>query len=254
MPAKFLKPFRSVRFNIGLFLVIALASAIGTFFPQPKPTPEALAKLGEFWVGFFELLGFFDVYHTWWFKGLLALIAFDVLVCKLDRLPPNILGSLRKGKKDNGVVSEVLLRQASLKKEFGLKKGVVATGQGVVRFFNSNKMKFVELKGESPRKTKTPVLAFSGGKHPLQKWGDFILHVSIVVILMGGLIGAMYGFEEFLPIMEGTSYTMKNRPFEVKLDDFEIQYYQSTGAPSQYASELVVLNQGKIIGYTETLS
>jgi hypothetical protein len=67
LPEKNIKLFRSVRFNIYLFLVIAVASAAGTFLPQEKASEV--------------------VYHSWWFAALLALMAFDVIVCKLRRLP-----------------------------------------------------------------------------------------------------------------------------------------------------------------------
>src|SRR5690349_11316239 len=74
LPDRWIKPFRSVRFNIYLFLAIAIASSVGTFVPPEK----------------------YNVYHTWWFAGLLALMAFDVITCKLRRLPLLMFGPVRK--------------------------------------------------------------------------------------------------------------------------------------------------------------
>jgi cytochrome c biogenesis protein len=90
--------------------------------------------------------------------------------------------------------------------------------------------------------------ALLAGRHHFQRWGDFILHVSIVGVLAGNLFGALRGFEEVMPIMEGTTYRMKNRPYDVTLNDFDIEYYASTGAPSLYASDIVVTENGQVIG------
>src|SRR4051812_17145755 len=96
LPERWLKPFRSVRINIALFSVIAVASAIGTFIPQNKPAEAALAKFGLALAKCFQALGFLDIYHTWWFAGFLALMAFNVIVCKLRRLPLLIHGPVDK--------------------------------------------------------------------------------------------------------------------------------------------------------------
>src|SRR5690242_7677354 len=92
LPDRWTRPFRSVRFNVGLFFTIAIASAIGTLLPQNKPVEQALARFGPFWTSIFEKAGFLDLYHTWWFSGLLGLMAFDVVACKLRGLPRLING------------------------------------------------------------------------------------------------------------------------------------------------------------------
>ena len=40
---------------------------------------------------------------------------------------------------------------------------------------------------------------------------------------------------------------MKNRPLDVTLTNFDIEYYKGTGSPSVYASNLVVQENGKEI-------
>src|SRR5687768_1072064 len=84
--------FRSIKFNVFLFLVIALLAAVGTLIPQSTDNVEKVNTFIANHPGFGSLLrrwGFFDIYHTLLFAALLALMAFDVIVCKLANRPPD---------------------------------------------------------------------------------------------------------------------------------------------------------------------
>ncbi len=221
LPPSYIKTFRSVRFNVYLFIVIALISSIGTFIPQNKSAEEALAKFGPFWSKIFDTAGFLDIYHTWYFATLLALMAFNVVACKLRGLPQFM--NRKRPPQHEAKFQTSLTEEAALSRvnEWAAKKGLSVENEHGALF---------------------------AGRHHLQRWGDFILHVSIVGILAGNLLGALRGFEEILPIMEGSTYRMKNRPYDVELKNFDIEYYESTGAPSLYASDLVVRENNQVIG------
>ncbi len=223
LPEKNIKLFRSVRFNIYLFLVIAVASAAGTFLPQEKASEV--------------------VYHSWWFAALLALMAFDVIVCKLRRLPLKIFGSSKPRASET---IEQFFSKSKLRANIASPDAPAATVAKVRHWLEKKNLSF-----EQNDREFGPV--FFAWRHGVQRWGDFILHVSIVAVLAGNLIGAMFGFEEILPIEEGRSVIMKNRPFEVTLNDFEIDYYKNSGAPSVYASDLTVRQDGKEIAHKRIL-
>ena len=246
LPLRWTKTSRSVRFNIWLFFVIATASAIGTFIPQNKPPHEAVAKFGAFWASVFDKLGFFDIYHTWWFGGLLALMAFNVVACKLRNLPKIIFGPPQKNKLDvKGSLSQIFHR-ASFREDFKSGKDVEQASQSIQSWIK--KRKYQMQKGTVLIDKKEKGIIYYAGRHYAQRWGDFILHVSIVGILAGNLLGALVGYEEAIPVMEGSKATTQKGRFEIELKDFEIDYYQSTGVPSLFASDLVVRQQGKVVG------
>jgi cytochrome c biogenesis protein len=206
LPERHTRLFRSVRFNIYLFTAIAIASSVGTFLPT-----EQAAK---------------EIYHAWWFCGMLALMAFDVVACKLRGIP----GQPAK--------AERWLASSKMRSEFVTALAPAEALTRVRAFFSSK-----NLQAESvPRDDRSVVQV---GWHRIQRWGDFILHVSIVVALAGALMGAIYGFEEMLPIEEGATLHMKNRPLDVTLTKFDVEYYKGTGAPSLYASDLRVEKDGK---------
>lgn len=69
--------------------------------------------------------------------------------------------------------------------------------------------------------------------------GTLIVHLSVIVILAGGTIGALFGEKGFMKISEGetlgTFYTRDERPvklnFSLHLEDFKIDWYE----PPHYA-------------------
>jgi cytochrome c biogenesis protein len=206
LPERRTRVFRSVRFNIYLFTVIAIASSVGTLMPMEQASKQ--------------------IYHTWWFASLLALMAFDVVTCKLRGLP----GQPEK--------FERMFANSKMRSEFVTPLSPDSVLKRAEVFFAEKKMRTQSL-------AKSGRNGLQVGWHRIQRWGDFILHVSIVVGLAGSLMGAMFGFEEMLPIEEGATVRMKNRPLDVTLTNFDIEYYKGTGAPSVYASELVVKENGQ---------
>jgi cytochrome c biogenesis protein len=144
------------------------------------------------------------------------------------------------------ITIETLLSKSKFKDQFRSTASSMQTAEQVRRWLKARKLNYSESVVTLKQQDLSTVL-FMAGKHRFQRWGDFILHISIVIILAGNLMGAMFGFEEILPIPEGGSVKMTNRPFEVFLKKFDIDYYKTTGAPSLYASDLLVRQNDKVI-------
>ncbi|MBI4347109.1 MAG: cytochrome c biogenesis protein ResB [Elusimicrobia bacterium] len=78
-------------------------------------------------------------------------------------------------------------------------------------------------------------------RHRPQRWGSYISHVALVVILVGGLLKQLYGFVEMVPVLDGGARAMQYKPeWELKVDDFTIKYYEGTRTPSLFSSDLKV--------------
>ena len=78
--------FVSVRLTIVLLLTLAATSIIGTLIPQNEAPQAYLQAFGASLYRFFDLLGFLDLYHSWWYQALMLLLALNILVCSIDRL------------------------------------------------------------------------------------------------------------------------------------------------------------------------
>ena len=83
--------FSSAQLAAIALLVIALASALGALFLQaPSQATRDSAVYAQWlasaqgrygnWFDFLNTMGLFDVYGSWWFRSLLALLAFGLII------------------------------------------------------------------------------------------------------------------------------------------------------------------------------
>jgi len=59
------KLFASVKLTVVLLLSLAATSVIGTLIPQNQDSVAYLEAFGPFLFRFFNVLGLFDLYHSW---------------------------------------------------------------------------------------------------------------------------------------------------------------------------------------------
>lgn len=74
--------------------------------------------------------------------------------------------------------------------------------------------------------------------------GAHMAHLSATVIVLGGLIGSYYGFQEFGVCLEGQTYHIPKGNFDLHVDKFWIDYHEN-GSVKSYNSTLTVLEQGQ---------
>src|SRR5699024_5873809 len=89
--------FSSVRNGVILILIAVIASGIGTIFPQAMYIPENAPNrdpafyyedaFGIFGKIYYQL-GFHELYSSWWYMILIALIGVSLVICSLDRFVP----------------------------------------------------------------------------------------------------------------------------------------------------------------------
>jgi cytochrome c biogenesis protein len=91
-------------------------------------------------------------------------------------------------------------------------------------------------------------------KGRLSHLGVYLVHLSVLVILIGSIVGSLFGFEAYVNIPEGesvskvelrNSHTFKTLPFEVRCDRFTVEFYDN-GAPKEYRSDLTFISNGKV--------
>ena len=236
------KTFASVNLTIVLLLTLAATSIIGTLIPQNETPVAYVQAFGEFLYRLFALLGLFDMYHSWWFRALILLLVANIVICSIDRLqatwkilfvryPRFNIARYRKLKnkvdyKDDGDADQLKNRY----------QPVIARGFRYHRLEDTDDG--FAIYGESGRWTRL---------------GVYVVHSSVVLLLIGGLIGSIFGFDGFVNIPEGESVKSiqlrdsdQKMPlgFEVRCDDFNVDFYDS-GTPKEFRSRLTILKQGK---------
>jgi cytochrome c biogenesis protein len=107
--------------------------------------------------------------------------------------------------------------------------------------------------------TEKAITLFSE-KGRYSRLGVPITHLSILIILIGGIIGSLYGFRGHVEILEGETVNQiflrtkdeeKPKPidFSIRCDDFNIIYYDLPGRKEkhvkEYTSIITILEDGK---------
>jgi cytochrome c biogenesis protein len=240
--------FCSLKLTLFLLISLALTSIIGTILPQGALPPEYVASISPAKLQIYTKLGFFDMYHSWWFIALLYIFSINLISCSIKRLPHVF----------KFISEPTLVLGEGARNSFALKKELTFSGS-----IDKGKERFVEFIG---KEFSTPVITELNGEYHLfaQKtaWcrlGVYVVHFSILVIFVGAIIGSLAGYKGFVTIVEGTSINSfegrngQQMPlgFEVLCEKFNVEFYP-TGAPKEFRSILTILENGRPVpGYSQ---
>ncbi len=229
----------SLQLTIALLIILAASSIFGTVIPQTGSPEEYLRIYKVSTYKILKILGFLDLYHSGWFISLLALLSLNLIFCSWRRFratwrflsTPVRSGEewktwpLRKNIYQEGLVSENLPRVQKV----------------LTQFFPAPKVfegSFYDLFAE---------------KRKFSRLGVYFIHLSVLIILAGALIGSLWGFRGEVNIVEGQTAERvvlprerENRPlgFSLKLDQFSVSFYP-TGSPKEFKSTVTILERGQ---------
>jgi cytochrome c biogenesis protein len=239
---------RSVRLSIFLLIFLALTSIVGTLIKQNAPPMEYIQQFGAGSYRFLNFLGLFDMYHSWWFRGILALLAINIFSCSSSRFP-RIWSKITRSQSEIGKIQSATLPYGKQLKRSLSPDEVAEKASSITRGIFGK-----PLLSETPEEI---VIFAERGR--MSRLGVYITHLSILIILLGALIGSLFGFKGFVNIMEGETAdriftrqrhgTMpKPLGFTVRCDDFRITYYDTNAQErlvKEYISTLTFLEDGK---------
>jgi cytochrome c biogenesis protein len=233
----------SVKLTLLLLIILALASILGTVIPQQERAVEWARQLSPSLVSFLNSLQFFDLYHSVWFKLIIGVLALNLIICSIERFPSSLKLYHALPQADRAKPYENLPPQRIL----SVKGDLNALSNQVAEFLKT-KYRNVETK-----KTERGHYV-SGEKGRYSYFSVYLVHFSILLILIGGIIGSFFGFEAFVSIPEGgmintvtsrKSEVSMKLPFEVRCDRFVVEFYDN-GVPKEYRSDLSFISQGKV--------
>lgn len=235
--------FSSVRFAFFIISLLVVTSIIGTIIPQGQPLGFYIEKYGQANAIIMEVLGFTNTYTSVWFQFLLHIFCLNLVVCSMDRIP-QVLQFIKKDNLSHDI--------GKLKRN---KDKIVFTSTSDTQTVETAVQAALERKGWKIRSKRDAnfFLIFSE-KCSWSRLGAYLVHVSILVIILGAVIGSTLGFKAFVMVPEGEAVnaitsrkdeqTQIPLSFKLRCDDFDIEYY-ANGMPKEYRSDLVVLEGGK---------
>lgn len=237
--SKFLRLICSVRLGVTLLCLLGLACLIGMLIMQQNVdgfenyyaalTPAQRLVYGN--------LGFFNIYHSWYFNTLLCILSLNIILASIDRFPK----TWTFVSKPQVTVPVRWLAEQKQTAEFelnGTAETVKAEAEKQLKI-NGWRRTFV---GE--KNGRTFVLGESGVWNRL---GAYAVHVALLTIFLGGFLTAQFGTTGDLPLAPGeTSNLMhetvvnldninqitKQLPFDVTFTDIEQKLIKKEGSLS----------------------
>jgi cytochrome c biogenesis protein len=244
------KFFASVKLAIFLLIILAASSIVGTIVEQKAEPATNIALLTKFFgdsaaptvYNIFAKLGFMDMYRSWWFISFLVLFSINLIVCSLDRFPKTwrLIKAPQKPLSDNAIKSLPIKKELQFKTSLNIAKD---------EFLNSlSSSRYRVLEASEPNSVR---LYTQKGKYA--RLAVYVVHLSIILIFVGAIIGARFGFGGYLNLPEGrVSNVAYKSPtesiplgFTIKCNWYETQYYKGGDTPREFQSELAIIEDGK---------
>lgn len=242
--------FSSVRNGVILIVIALIASGIGTIFPQAMYIPanapnrdpsvyyeETYGILGKI----YYQLGFHELYSSWWYMMLIALIGVSLVICSLDRFIPLYRAlKIQKPKRHYSFLSRQRLFSETPDFSPEDKKKVVEN-------LKNMRYNIFEQDGQ--------VLA---EKNRFSRWGPYVNHIGLIIILFAALlrmtpfmfiddyVWVREGERKVIPSTDG-QYYIENKKFHLEYYDEDDERYKEA---MERLGQLVVKNyQSDVVIY-----
>jgi cytochrome c biogenesis protein len=210
--------FSSVKVGVWLILITLVASAIGTILPQEMYIPQTMPADQYYqdqygWFGkLYYQLGFNNLFSSWWYLLLMALIGVSLIICSLDRVIP-----LYKALKAQRVTRhEGFLNRQRI---FGISNHV--NEEDLIKVKENLKAKRYHIREENGN-----LLA---EKNRFCRWGPYVNHIGLIIFLIGGMLRFIPGMyvDKVLWVREGETKVIPetNGEYFVKNNQFIKQDY-----------------------------
>lgn len=208
--------FSSVKVGVSLIVITLFASAIGTIFPQemyipPNVRPEDFYQdeygvLGQI----YYVLGFHNLYGSWWYMILVASIGVSLVICSLDRVIP-----LYRALKKQGVTRHV----SFMKRQRLYSLSSVGNASETVSMVREK----LEEKRYHVRTENGNVLA---EKNRFSRWGPYVNHIGLIIFLFGVMLRYVPGMyvDEVLWLREGETREIPGTEGKYYLENHQFIY------------------------------
>lgn len=237
--------FTSMRTALVLILALAALALVGAILIQApsgmSADPQAYAawlerlrpKYGG-WVPILDRLGLFSVFQTIWFKAILAGLTTSILACSVNRFR----GLWKTAVRPRTRMATTFFDHAPQRSSIDADGDLDSSADAAVAVLRGHRFRTViEPDGD--------VVHVYADRFRWAPFGTLIAHVSLVLILIGALVGSVFGFRngEFAATVGTTVDVGGGTGLTLLARSFSDSYYES-GAPSDYASDVVLYRGG----------
>ena len=238
----------SIKTGVVLIILCVIFSAAGTVILQrPMTDPDDMQRAySPAMLRFLDTTGLTDVFHARWFILLMILVSLSIIAASVERFPNAWRFFSRPYKSPDETFRRVLPTHAKIDvadQELGLSAAERA---------------FRKLGFHSERIVRTNSFSLFSERNRISEMAVYIVHASLLLIFLGGIVDALYGWRGFLMLSPGAASSqieMKNGatktiPFSIRCDGTGEETY-ADGTPKKYWSKLAVVDDGREVSRKE---
>ncbi|WP_163537687.1 cytochrome c biogenesis protein ResB [Gracilibacillus sp. YIM 98692] len=236
--------FSSVKVGVTLIAIALVASAIGTIYPQEMYIPQTVSPeahyreqyglMGQIYYQF----GFHQLYGSWWYMVLIALIGMSIFIVSIDRGVPlyKALKYQNPKRHPNFLKRQKLFASyADYTKED--KKQLLSN-------LRKYRYKIIEKDGH-----------FLAEKGRFSRWGPYVNHCGLIIFLIGTLlrfVPFMY-IDDFVWVREGETKVIPSteQTYYIENEEFIFETYGDDEEDQKFA-EILAQQNAPIAKHFET--
>jgi cytochrome c biogenesis protein len=239
--------FTSMRLALVLMLGLALLGLAGSLIIQAPPgvagDPAAynawLQGLKPKYGGFttiFDKLGLLNVFSSVWFRGLTVALTTSILACSIKRAPTLWKAAVHPRTRMTETFYESAPYSQAIATQTTAEDAVAITR----RVLKAHRYRTIV-----DPDTTTGITHVYVDQNRWAPFGTVIAHLAVVAVLVGGMAGSIMGYrdEGFAVPVGSTVAVGGGTGLSVEAVSFSDSYYEN-GAPSDYASSLLVYRDG----------
>jgi cytochrome c biogenesis protein len=238
------REYRSMRTALVLLVVLAVASILGSLFPQEGVSPQ---RVDQYFLDHpalapvLDRLGLFDVFGSAWYMAIYLALLGALVACLVPRTRA-LVRVLRSRPPRGGDLGRYRTR-AVFDTAASPEQAMTAAG----RVLRRHRYRLATPDGE-----------LAAEKGYLREASSMLFHVSLLVLLIGLAYGKGYGYRGQAAIVEGETWANARvgydsfspgrffdlerlAPFQLRLDDFTNSFHPDN-TPKEFVSRLTALD------------
>jgi len=232
----------SIQTGVVLLILVVILSAAGTIVLQrPVTEPDEMqSAYSPHVLRILDAVGLTDVFHAWWFLGLMLLVSLCIAAASIDRFP----NSWRYFSRPYKYPDESFRRASHPQKSLAIadeESGLVAAQRAL------------HALGYKPeRVVREDHFSIFAERSRISELAVYIVHASLLLIFFGTIVDGLWGWRGTLNLNEGQTSnlvelrdgTTRTLPFAIRCDSAGQENYQD-GTPKKWWSKLVVVKDGR---------
>jgi cytochrome c biogenesis protein len=224
-------------------VLIVLVFIAATLLPPYEVVQTFASQLSPGAAKIFLFFHWSDLYHSLLFYFLMTLLSVNLIICSINRFPvlwrqykaphfPEPAGSF-----DNLPQSLIITEAKEISK---------------IKLIVKSCLEKQYRSGKEADAERGSIFYAERGRFSL--FGVYIIHLSILVMIAGAIIGSIFGLTADINIKEGETVNLANLTkdngmqqlnFSVRCDKFIVEFYED-GTPKTYRSDLSFIKNGNV--------